>query len=549
MRVSSARVIRGVLACAVAVLVTPLATGVSNAAQTLPGSWSVNPSTVAAGAGPSNYVFRYTSKVAVTNAAASVTIPLAFGVPQISTASAADFAILQKGTCTGGHIVIYGFFEGYIPPRVALEGFKCTKANQFMQFSLNRVTAPTSPGSYAFEGHELSAATGLSVVTLLNTYVNVTPAAAKQLVLVTGPFSFYAGNAMQATTLAVKDQYGNQTSSTAPITIGGTGPLTGTLIKNAVAGSATFSDLTTTVAGLGYTFIASSPGLTSANSAYNVEPAPANVVSFATQPTDTQLAVAIPNVVVSVRDQYGNPTSGTASVELGTNPRSAALGGTVTRNLVNGDATFNDLSVNLAEVGATLVASTPGVLTNATSSAFDVTLPIIRPATDAGSAWLTMGAGATYLGQKGSDAYNYFDAISPPDQDPDFQFFGFVTSTAGAGVRGWVWDPQISVDPRALHDTAGNSAGAAWYGTDFDITVNVPTGSTKITMYLLDWDSQSRAETVTVDDGSGAQPAHVTAFDGGAYVQAPVSSTATSLTLHLHADAGANAVISAVFAD
>jgi hypothetical protein len=547
MRINQSAIRRGFLLTAVGVLLTPIAAGIGLAApKALPGSWSISPSSVAAGAGPSTYTFRYTTKVAVTNGAASIAIPSGFGVPQNTNGSGANFVLLQRGTCASSPlptVVIDPDGTSYPAPRVAILGFKCTKANQYVAFTMSRVTAPTAPGAYPFAGF---AAYNAPVVTLATTTVTVTPGAAKQLVLVTGPFSFAAGNTMGATTVAVRDQYGNATTSTAPITIGGTGPLTGTLTKNAVAGSATFTNLTTTVAGLGYTFVATSPGLTSANSAYNVFPAAASVVSFATHPTNTHSGSEIDDVVVSVRDQYGNPTAGTASVAVGNNPRGAVLGGTLTQTLAaNGDATFDNLTMSEPEVGATLVASSPGVLTNATSSAFDVTLLTITTP-NPGTAWISS---LGYLG------YNFFqwgeDTAGNAYSDVGRTTYGPVlTSVPDAGALGHVWETP-SLDPRAL--SCGflcPMSAAAWYGTDFNITVTVPSGTNYLSAYAVDWDTTDRAETITMDDGTGPQPVHLTAFNGGVFVVAAIDPGTTTVTLHVTNDGlSPNAVISAVFAN
>lgn len=279
LRYASSR--RLILATAVlAVLAAPSYVGVANARPVLPGSWSVSPTSVAAGSGPMDFVFRYTARTTTTDgsASASVAIPSDFGVPQTAAPTGADFVTLVKGTCntTSAHITIY---DSFTPPRVAIEGFKCTKANQFTQFALKKVTAPTVPGAYSFPTYYYSSGVG-TVVALAPVTITVTPGAPTQLVFVpaspgadVGPFSFIAGNTMQTTAVAIEDAFNNivPTSGT-NISVSST-PLTGTMTQPTTNGVATFDDLTGTLAGLSYGFTATSGALTPAVGAFNIYPA------------------------------------------------------------------------------------------------------------------------------------------------------------------------------------------------------------------------------------------------------------------------------------
>jgi hypothetical protein len=554
MHVQRKAVRRGVLVATVTTLLMPFGPWAAHAATTLPGSWSVSPSSVTAGAGPSSYVFRYTTKTAVNNGAASIAIPAAWGTPQITSASQPDFGIAQKGTCTGGHLHVYTVADGYNPPRLAYEGFSCSKANGFVQMSLNNVTAPTLPGPYAFAGYAATTSAG-PVVTLLNTVITVNAGPAKKLAFVIatggsqpGPFSFQAGNTMQSTAVAVQDQFGNPIKNSAALITVTSSPLSGTLAKTPTLGVATFTNLTGTLAGLSYPFVASSPGLTSASSAYNITPGLATHLAFDTQPTNTEVNQTMsPDVVVGIYDVYGNYANNVSFILLnfGNNPRSG--GGTATGNpVVNGQETFTGVSLDTAAVGYTFTAAAFGLPT-VTSAPFDATLPIARPAADAG----TYENGP--YGTRGSNLFQwaFWNTADNPYTGGFVSYAsgGGMDSTPDAGTSGFVWE-QNSSDPRALGcGICFGPSAAAWFGSDFSLTETFTAGATKFTAYLVDWDTTSRAETVTIDDGTGPQPAHVTAFHGGAYVSAPISNTATSVTVHLHSDAGDNAVISGVFLD
>ena len=186
-----------------------------------------------------------------------------------------------------------------------------------------------------------------------------------------------------AVAVTIEDAGGNPvTTATNAVTMAiGTNPssgtLTGTLTVNAVAGVATFANLSINAAGSGYTLAASATGLTGAtSSAFNVTAGTASKLAFTVQPTNVVAGAAItPAVTVTIEDAGGNPvTTATNAVTMaiGTNPSSGTLTGTLTVNAVAGVATFSNLSINAAGSGYTLAASATG-LTGATSSAFNVT--------------------------------------------------------------------------------------------------------------------------------------------------------------------------------
>jgi hypothetical protein len=108
-----------------------------------------------------------------------------------------------------------------------------------------------------------------------------------------------------------------------------------------------------------------------------VNPAAADHLLFFQQPTDTVAGQTImPAVMVAVVDQFGNvvtsDNSDTVTLSIGTNPSGGTLSGTLALTVVNGIATFSDLSIDLAGDGYTLRAMTTG-LTDADSAAFSIT--------------------------------------------------------------------------------------------------------------------------------------------------------------------------------
>ena len=111
--------------------------------------------------------------------------------------------------------------------------------------------------------------------------------------------------------------------------------------------------------------------------------APATHVAFRVQPSFTLLpgqAIA-PAVQVAAVDDQGNTVdsfAGSVTIGLGHDGsllHNAHLGGTLVQNVVNGVATFSNLTLDQAGIGYTLQASASG-LTSATSNPFNVTVPI-----------------------------------------------------------------------------------------------------------------------------------------------------------------------------
>ena len=146
----------------------------------------------------------------------------------------------------------------------------------------------------------------------------------------------------------------------------------GTVSATAVAGVATFNNLTFTAAG-NYTSNATSAGLTSANSnSFTISPGSGNKLVFATQPVANAVAgqPLNPPVVVQVKDANGNVVTGsTAAVTISSvgdassssaSIAGTAVGGTLTVNAVSGIATFSNL-VFTATGTFTLQATSTGL--------------------------------------------------------------------------------------------------------------------------------------------------------------------------------------------
>jgi len=107
-----------------------------------------------------------------------------------------------------------------------------------------------------------------------------------------------------------------------------------------------------------------------------VNPAAADHLLFLQQPTDTPAGQTISPVVVEIVDQFGNVVTSdntdTVTLSISTNPGGGTLGGTLTLTVVNGMATFGDLSIDLTGMGYTLHATVGGGLPDLDSNTFNI---------------------------------------------------------------------------------------------------------------------------------------------------------------------------------
>ncbi len=215
---------------------------------------------------------------------------------------------------------------------------------------------------------------------------NVTSSSGVRLAFGQQPTTVSAGTSITpAVTVRMLDIQGNVvTNFVGPITVAfGSNPtggvLGGTLTQNAVAGVATFNDLSVNKVGIAYSLVATNQGvITAVSNDFNVIPGPAAALQWVDQPPTIVPAVAgqpiSPPVSVRVIDAGGNQVAGsTASITISifTNPGGSTLTGTVTVNAAGGLATFSNLVLNKAGTGYVLRASS-GALTPGNSVAFNV---------------------------------------------------------------------------------------------------------------------------------------------------------------------------------
>jgi hypothetical protein len=208
-----------------------------------------------------------------------------------------------------------------------------------------------------------------------------------QLIITGQPSNTIAGaNITTAITVEIRDASGSLVeTNTDNVTLAfgtdasaGAASLGGTLTVAAVAGVATFSDITIDKAFDNYTLAASSGVLTGAtSSSFNITPAVKAKLGFSVEPSDaTNIATVNPSIVVDVLDTYGNKTNDTDSITLSfANDASAGSGilsGTLTVAASGGSATFSDININYPATGYTLTVAAGGLI-SATSASFNIT--------------------------------------------------------------------------------------------------------------------------------------------------------------------------------
>ena len=188
------------------------------------------------------------------------------------------------------------------------------------------------------------ASTGLAEAYTDN--LTVEAAAATQLVA-TAPYGVVA-NGPFGLTFYAEDQYDNvDPTFNGNVTLSlesnpNSATLGGTLTAQAVNGVATFSGLSINKLGTGYTVQATSTGLTSATTEFNVT----DQLVVTTQPPSAIAASSPFGLVVTAEDGQGNvDTSFTGSVTVS---GYGTLGGTLTVQAVNGVAVFSGLTIALA---------------------------------------------------------------------------------------------------------------------------------------------------------------------------------------------------------
>ncbi|HKA60756.1 MAG TPA: hypothetical protein VKD28_19230, partial [Gemmatimonadales bacterium] len=210
-----------------------------------------------------------------------------------------------------------------------------------------------------------------------NTATNPPPGSENDSTVAGSPFTpSVKVAALDAFRNPVSNFTGNVTLGLAVNPAGGT--LSGAATVAAVAGVATFPDVSVERTGTAYRLEATSSGLSPDTSdAFTIVAGPATRLVFTVQPGTTTANVAMsPRVRVAAVDALGNVVRGftgqvTIAITVGTGTSGAFLSGTPTVAAVNGVAIFDMLIINLPGSGYTFSATATG-LTGATSTTFTI---------------------------------------------------------------------------------------------------------------------------------------------------------------------------------
>ena len=386
-------------------------------------------------------------------------------------------------------------------------------------------------------------ASGVGLVSAVSGSFDITSGVASQLAFTVQPSNAGAGVTMSPQVqVTVLDALGNTvTTATDAITLtlatdpsGGTATVTGGGPVNAVNGVATFAGVSLDKAGVGYTVVASAPGLASDVSVpFDIGPAAPSRLRFSVQPSNAVAgAVIVPDVVVQIVDAFGNVVPETdlmfLSIVAATDPSSGSATVSYTPiNAVAGVATFSGLSIDVPGVGYQLqaIVDTTGLQNFAapdTSVAFNITGGVatqlaftVQPSSTTAGMTVTPQVQVTVQDALGNAITSSSAAITLAlDTDPSG---GAATLTGGGPVNAvnGVATFAVSLDKTASGYTlAASAAGLAPdTSTAFDITPGAasrlmftvqPTNTTAgLRLSLLDRNEPSTPIQVTVQDALG----------------------------------------------
>jgi hypothetical protein len=235
----------------------------------------------------------------------------------------------------------------------------------------------------------------------LTSVVQLTAGPANKLAITTQPSTSAQAGVVFGTqpVIAIQDQYGNQTSSTASVAAAiatGSPALAGTASLAAVNGVATFTNLEIDGAAGTRTLSFSSSGLTGVTSGnIAVGAGPASQLVITTQPSSTAQA-GVPfatQPAVTIEDQFGNPVNSGAAVVASIITGAGTLAGGTSVAAVSGVASYTNLEID-GLVGVRALHFTSGALTSVASSSITVS---------AGSA----ASIQTFINSTAAQSYNY----------------------------------------------------------------------------------------------------------------------------------------------
>ncbi len=332
---------------------------------------------------------------------------------------------------------------------------------------------------------------------------------ASMLAFVQQPTTVQVGATISpAVQVAVEDSSGNPfTPAANPVTLalmGGSG-LAGTLTVVPVNGIATFSDLSVSSAGSGYTLIATSPGLGSATSnsfAITAIPPMPVKLAFSQQPTNSLTASPIsPAITVAIEDGNGNVITNASNPVTLALVSGTGLGGTLTGTPKNGVVSFSNVTESAA--GTYMLSADSAGLVSAMSGAFTVTAPINNGTT------IMQSMPVSITASPGGSFQITYSWLALPVSVQSTVFVDFIDST------GAIQD-QDNVQPPV--------APSQWTGpVSYTHTVNVPAGATA-GKYSIVAGLQSPGGNISLVAGPGVTTLSDARYQIGTLVIAPTCS-------------------------
>ncbi len=262
-------------------------------------------------------------------------------------------------------------------------------------FDASSTTSMTVSGGIAIFGnlvldtegsYSLAATTAGGLTGQDSTSFTISAAALDHLTFGTQPSDTAAGSFISpAVKVQLVDRFGNvlssDNSSQVSVALLGGGSLGGTKTATVANGVATFDNLTIDQAGGGYVLAATSGSQEITSAPFSVTGGPATHLVISSPPPDSITAGTDFTVVVNAEDNYGNIDAtfpGSVTVSLAGNSDSSSLGGTLTVGLINGVATYSDLTLTLAGPGNPLAFAAPGLPAITTQSLTVTPAPATR---------------------------------------------------------------------------------------------------------------------------------------------------------------------------
>jgi hypothetical protein len=344
--------------------------------------------------------------------------------------------IMAVGTTLNLKAAMYNLSGQYLEPAAVLWSLKQVSGGLDSGLACPGIATascaftPTQLGSVIIEGTFIGTDSGVVGPMASSSVIQVIPlTTASSLELVSGNNQVVIANSDSSMPLKVKakDSFGQPVSGVIIsflVTGGGGSISSGNSVVTDANGEASATLMAGTVAGnLNNTVVAqvvSNPGLIQTFQASTQAAAPHHI-SYLTQPAGSYSLLALSSQpVVQLRDQFENIiTTGSGLVSLSVQTGTGVLAGTTALSMINGTATFSNVTYSVAE---------PGIVIRATSGSFNVDSVPFVVATSGGTV----------------------------DRDPDdINFTSSVAYLPGASGR-----------------TTSNSVGIAGVGVPIDISVS-----------------------------------------------------------------------------